>query len=144
MSEELISASDIRGAEETELTVDVAWNIGKAMADWLSRPGPVVVIYLPTRHHLASAIIEGLRLQGRDVIDGGHGDGEAVITHIMTSELAGGVRVGFDEADKKVTIELYDADAHLVVDSGLREIRDLVDAGNFVPAGDKGQLFQSA
>ena len=62
----------------------------------------------------------------------------------MTNNLAGGVRVGFDEDDKKVTIELYDADAHLVVDSGLEEIRRLVDAGNFVPAEDKGQLLQSA
>lgn len=139
-----MSASDIRGAEETELTVDVAWNIGKAMADWLSQSGPVIVVYLPTYHHLAGATIEGLRLQGRDVIDGGHGDGEALITHIMTSRLAGGVRVGFDEADKKVTIELYDADAHLVVDSKLREIRELVNGGNFVPADDKGQLLQSA
>lgn len=144
MSEELISASDIRGAEETELTVDVAWNIGKAMADWLSRRGPVAIVYLPTQHRLAGAIIEGLRLQGRDVIDGGHGDGEALITHIMTSDLAGGVRVGYDDDDKKVTIELYDAEAHLVVDSGLEEIRRLVDAGNFVPAEGRGQLLQSA
>ena len=144
MSEELISASDIRGAEETELTVDVAWNIGKAVADWLPRHGAVVVVYLPTQHRLAGAIIEGLRLQGRDVIDGGHGDGEALITYIMTNDLAGGVRVGYDDDDKKVTIELYDAEAHLVVDSGLEEIRRLVEAGNFVPAVGRGQLLQSA
>lgn len=144
MSEELISASDIRGAEETELTIDVAWNIGKAMADWLAEGGPVAVVYLPTQHLLANAIIEGLRLQGRDVIDGGHGDGEALITYIMTNGLAGGVRVGYDDNDKKVTIELYDAEAHLVVDSGLEEIRRRVEAGNFVPADDKGHLLQSA
>ena len=143
MSEELISASDIRGAEETELTFDVAWNIGKATADWLEERGAVVVVYLPTQHLLANAIIEGLRLQGRDVIDGGHGDGEALITHIMTQELAGGISIGYDDNDKKVTIELYDAEAHLVVDSGLEEIRRRVEAGNFVPAEAKGHLFQS-
>lgn len=144
MSEELISASDIRGAEDRDLTVDVAWNIGKAMADWLPGRRPVAIVYLPSYHRLANAVIEGLRLQGRDVIDGGHGDGEAVIAHIMTANLAGGVRIGFDEGEKMVTIELYDSEAHLLIDEKLHGIKRLVDAGNFVPAEIKGQLLQSA
>ena len=35
MSEELISAFDIRGTEESGLDVECAWNVGKALADWL-------------------------------------------------------------------------------------------------------------
>jgi phosphomannomutase len=145
MSEELIGAFDIRGKEGADLTVDVAWNVGKALADWLPTSGAVVIVYVPTHQHIASAIIEGLRLQGRDVIDGGHGDQDAARSHITTSNLAGGIVVGFDELEAMVTIELYQEDAKLLSgDTGLREIHELVQAGNFVPAAVKGQLLQAA
>ena len=70
MSEELIGAYDIRGTKETGLTVECAWNVGKALADWLSTTGSVVVVYVPTQHDIAEAVIEGLRLQGRNVVTG--------------------------------------------------------------------------
>ncbi|HET6746665.1 MAG TPA: hypothetical protein VFH06_00990 [Candidatus Saccharimonadales bacterium] len=145
MSEELIGAFDIRGKGDADLTVDVAWNVGKALADWLPMGGAVAVVYVPTHHHIANAIIEGLRLQGRDVIDGGHGDKDAVGSRISTSKLAGGVVVGFDDLEKTATIELYGEDGKLLgSDTGLREIHELVQAGNFVPAAVKGELLQSA
>jgi hypothetical protein len=145
MSEELIGAFDIRGKEDADLTVDVAWNVGKALADWLPNGGAVVVVYVPTHHHIANAIIEGLRLQGRDVVDGGHGDKDAARTRITTGKLAGGAVVGFDDLEKMVTIELYREDAKLLGgDTDLREIHELVQAGNFVPAAVKGELLQSA
>jgi len=145
MSEELIGAFDIRGKEDTGLTVDIAWNVGKALADWLPSGGAVVVVYVPTHQHIASAIIEGLRLQGRDVVDGGHGDKEAARTHIKTGKLAGGAVVGFDDLEKMVTIELYGEDANLLGnETGLREIQELVQGGNFVPAAIKGELVQTA
>jgi len=145
MSEELISAFDIRGTEESGLDVECAWNVGKALADWLPNAGSVVVVTLPTTVNLAEAVIEGLRLQGRTVIDGGNGDNEAAIAQVKTSGLAGAAVVGFDEMEHVATISLYQEEGRLItMETGLKEIRELVQAGNFVPAVAKGELTQIA
>jgi hypothetical protein len=92
---------------------------------------------------MARAVIEGLRLQGRTVVDGGNGDNEAAKTYITTANLAGAAVVGFDELAKMITIELYREGAKLIDnEGGLKEIHDLVEAGNFVPAAIKGELTQ--
>jgi len=143
MSEELITQYDIRGTETTGLTVECAWNVGKALADWLPTMGNVVIVYRPDQKHMAEAVIEGLRLQGRNVVDGGHGDKETVKSYIKTAGLSGGVVVDFDDLEKVMVIELYREDAKLVTaEDGLYEIRELVVAGNFVPAASKGELTQ--
>lgn len=145
MSEELISACDIRGTEESGLTVECAWNVGKALADWLPTMGRVVVAYLPAQESLARGVIEGLRLQGRDVVDGGHSDKEAAKTYITTAGLSGAVVIGYDGLERVSTIELYDESAKLItIDTGLTQIRELVQAGNFVPAAVRGELTQIA
>jgi phosphomannomutase len=145
MSEELISAYDIRGTEETGLTVECAWNVGKALADWLPTAGDVAVVYEPNQEHIARAVIEGLRLQGRNVVDGGNGGKERATAYVKSAGLSGAVVVGFDEMEKLTTIELYQEEARLIdSESGLKEIRDVVMAGNFVPAVAKGELTQLA
>jgi len=145
MSDELISSYDIRGTEETGLTVECAWNVGKALADWLPTVGSVVVTHVPSRQHLADAVIEGLRLQGRNVVNGGNGDKEAAISYVKTAGLSGAVVVGYDELGKVTTIELYQDEARLIdSETGLQQIRELVEAGNFVPAAVKGELTQLA
>lgn len=141
MSEELISAYDIRGTAEAGLDVECAWNVGKALADWLPTTGSVVVVSAPTGKDLARGIIEGLRLQGRNVVDGGEGDKEKAISYVTTAGLSGAAVVGFDELEKVTTIELYREDARLIdSQTGLGEIRELVEAGNFVPAAVKGEF----
>lgn len=145
MSEELISAYDIRGTEETGLTLECAWNVGKALADWLPTGGSVAVMYVPTQKHIAEAVIEGLRLQGRNVINGGNGSKDAAKSYVTTAGLSGAVAIGFDELEKVSTIELYQEDAKLIdSETGLKEIRAFVQAGNFVPAAVKGELTQLA
>ena len=145
MSEELISAYDIRGTEATGLTVECAWNVGKALADWLPTAGSVGVVYTPTQKNIADAVVEGLRLQGRDVVDGGVGDNEAAKTYVTNGGLSGGAVIGFDDDAKVITIELYREDAKLIdSENGLEEIRQLVEAGNFVPAATKGELLHQA
>ncbi|HEU4715843.1 MAG TPA: hypothetical protein VFS14_03365 [Candidatus Saccharimonadales bacterium] len=145
MSEELISECDIRGTEATGLTVECAWNVGKALADWLPTAGSVVVVYNPAQKHMADAVVEGLRLQGRSVIDGGSGDSEAAKARIKTGGLSGAAVIGFDDAAKMTTIELYEENAERIEsETGLHEIRQLVEAGNFVPAAVKGELVQQA
>lgn len=145
MSEELISECDIRGTEASGLTVECAWNVGKALADWLPTAGSVVVVYDPAQKHMADAVVEGLRLQGRSVIDGGNGDSEAAKARIKTGGLSGAAVIGYDDAAKMTTIELFGENAERIESgSGLHEIRQLVEAGNFVPAAVKGELVQQA
>ena len=141
MSEELIGGYDIRGTAETGLDVECAWNVGKALADWLPTTGSVVVVTTPAYQDLARGVIEGLRLQGRNVVDGGAGDKDKAIAYVKTAGLSGAAVIGFDDMEKVTTIELYREDARLIdSETGLKEIRDLVDAGNFVPAVTKGEL----
>lgn len=145
MSEELISACDIRGTEETGLTVECAWNVGKALADWLPTAGSVAVMYVPSQKHIADGVVEGLRLQGRSVVDGGNGDSDAAKAYVTTGGLSGAAVISLDEASKMTVIELYREDGERIEsDSGLEEIRQLVEAGNFVPAAVKGELTKLA
>lgn len=142
MSEELVSTYDIRGTEETGLTVECAWNVGKALADWLPTSGNVIVVHLPTQKHIADAVIEGLRLQGRGVIDGGNGGKQEARQQVADAGLSGAAVVGYDELEKVITIELYREDAKLIDnETGLKAIYEVVKAGNFVPAASKGELL---
>jgi phosphomannomutase len=141
MSEELISAYDIRGTEETGLTVECAWNAGKALADWLPQDGNVVVAYTSDQEKIARGVIEGLRLQGRNVVDAGTSNKDFVTSYVVMGGLAGGVIVGFDDMEKVTTIELYREGGKLIDgETGLKDIHALVQAGNFVPAAIKGEL----
>ncbi len=142
MGEELIATYDIRGTEATGLTVECVWNVGKAVADWLSATGPVAIVYIDDKTELAKAAIEGLRLQGRDVIDAGRGDKTVAVNVIATKNLAGAIVIGYDSIERMTTIELYQDQAKLIdSSSGLEEIRQLVEAGNFVPAVLRGVLL---
>lgn len=144
MSEELITACDIRGTDASGLTVECAWNVGKALADWLPTAGDVAVVYVPSQKHIADAVVEGLRLQGRNVIDGGVGDKEAAKARVTSGGLSGAAVVGYDDASTMTVIELYREDATRIESEGLKEIRQLVEAGNFVPAAVKGELLRQA
>lgn len=145
MSEDLISGYDIRGTEETGLTVECAWNIGKAVADILPTAGQVVVVALTSETELTRALIEGLRLQGRNVLNGGVGDKTAALDLIEKLGLSGAVVLGYDDLENVSTIEIYQEDGRLIdSESGLLDIRELIQAGNFVPAAVKGELTSLA
>lgn len=141
MNEEMITDLDIRGTNETGLTMEYAWNVGKAAADWLPTAGSVIVLYVPAAQSTAHAVIEGLRLQGRNVVDGGVGDKDAAVTHIKTSGLSGAVVIGVEESTGLTSIQIYKEDGSLVDrQSGLEAVAELIEAGNFVPAAIKGEV----
>ena len=145
MSEELISTYDIRGTEATGLTVECAWNVGKAVADWLPTDGGVLVGGIPSEVKLIEAAIEGLRLQGRAVMSAPELNKEQVVERITTAHLSGAIVIGFDELAGMKTIEIYQHEGRLVTsETGLMSLRDLVQAGNFVPAATKGELTSLA
>jgi hypothetical protein len=141
MTENMTTEHDIRGTDATGLTVEYAWNVGKAMADWLPTAGHVVVMYAPEGQKIANAVIEGLRLQGRSVMDGGIGDRTMAATHIQTGGLSGGVVVGTDSQSNMTTIELLQETGHRIEgEVFFAEITELIEGGNFVPAAVKGEL----
>ena len=142
MSEEAFTAYDIRGKMKEGVSLDVAWNIGKALADWLSTYGVVAIVRGEGANEtLVRALTEGLRLQGRDVLDTGVGTKEALLERIKADGLSGGIYVAHDTQDDLCVIELFDEKAQAIVaDNGLNMIAELVHAGNFVPAATKGEL----
>lgn len=142
MSEEVFTTYDIRGKVQEGMSLEIAWNIGKALADWLSAYGVVAVMRgQGASESLVEALIEGLRLQGRDVLDAASGDKATLIDHIKNQSLSGGVFVAHDSHDELAVIELYDEKGQLITgENGLGEIAALVQAGNFVPAATKGEL----
>lgn len=141
MSEELIKEYCIQGTTESGLDTECAWNVGKAMADWLQTAGNVAVVYDQSQLQLANALMEGVRLQGRNVVDGGVGDAALAVRHISALGLSGAAVILLDQATGMVSIEVYnEAGVRIESETGLKDIQALVEAGNFVPAATKGEV----
>lgn len=142
MNNEFFTAYDIRGKIADTAFIEIAWNAGKALADWLPTTGSVLVLRgEDTSESVLQAIIEGLRLQGRDVIDVGSGDSAILSDRIATGGYSGGVLVGYDKLSDVALIELHGEAGKLIEsETGLTEIEELVEGGNFVPAAVKGEF----
>lgn len=145
MNDDNTTTYDIRGTDTTPLTIEYAWNIGKALADWLPTDGRIIVTTHEATEQLSGALIEGLRLQGRSVISAGQLSKEQLSVRIVSDRLSGGALIGYDELQQTATIEIYQHDGQLVTsDTGLRDIVSSADGGNFVPAAVKGDLTSLA
>lgn len=134
----IFKAYDIRGKVGTELTVDVANGVGKALADWLLNDGAVAVgrDMRPDSAELADAVIAGLRAQGRDVINIGQVTSDMIYFAVGSLGLAGGAMVTASHNPGEYNgIKLCREEAKPIgLESGLAEVRDAVIAGNFKPA----------
>lgn len=141
----IFSGFDIRGRLDDSLTPEYAWNVGKAFADWLPEDGSIFVMREnDATEAIAKALVEGARLQGRDVVLGGEGDAVAVTDTLAGNAAVGGILVGRDSLQAVETIQLFQADGTPVTsENGLLGISALVDAGNFVPAAVKGDLVSN-
>jgi phosphomannomutase len=136
----IFSATDIRGTLGDDLTIEYIWDIGKAFADWLASDGQVIVLRgSSVDESTVHALTEGVLLQGRSVIDAGTGDPQQLIATIMDKQAAGGVLIEYQTTQNLVVITLFDDRAVSLLDStGLQQITQLVEAGNFLPAIQKG------
>ena len=136
------SAYDIRGRVGETLSTEQAWNVGKAFAEWLPDEGPIVIAKSPAAHpDIFRGFVEGLLLQGRNVIDAGVGGQETVVDTVTTSNTAGAALISHDDAQNIEVMTLFDTDgATITAETGLADIQQLVEAGNFVPAAVKGTL----
>ena len=137
----IFSSTDIRGYVGESLTTEYVWNVGKAFADWLQREGDVVVVRTDSADEAtAHALIEGILLQGRSVVQT-TGDQTKLITAIVDNKAAGGALIEYEKLQNLAVITLFDERGVAIMDSsGLSEVGQLVDAANFLPAPVKGEL----
>lgn len=134
--------NDIRGRADDSLTTEYAWNVGKAFAEWLPEEGVVVMARsVNANETTAHAVVEGVLLQGRNVVDAGQADQLTVVSAIGDQKAAGGIVVSHDDLQGLEVIELFNAQGvSITAETGLTEIGQLVEAGNFVPAAEKGEI----
>jgi phosphomannomutase len=143
----IFKAYDVRGKVGSELTAEVANNIGKALADWLPEQGAVAVgrDMRPDSAELANALIEGVRAQGRDVIDIGEVTSDMIYFAVGSLNLAGGAMVTASHNPGAYNgIKLCREGARPIgQDSGLFEIRDNILASSFKQSAEvQGALEQ--
>ncbi len=128
----------------TELTPEICELIGRAFADWLPEGGTVAVgrDMRPDSVELASALINGLRLQGRDVWDIGEVTSDMIYFAVGNFKLAGGAMVTASHNPGDYNgIKLCREEAKPIgIETGLAEIRDAAKADIFAPAAEQGSV----
>jgi phosphomannomutase len=138
----IFKSYDVRGKVGSELTPDVAEAIGKAFADFLPNAGKVAVgrDMRPDSAELAAALINGLKEQGRDVIDIGEVTSDMIYFAVGHYGLAGGAVVTASHNPGEYNgIKFCREEAKPIGEnSGLFDIRDLAASGTFESAEAPG------
>ncbi len=144
MDASIFKAYDIRGKVGTELTEGVAELVGKAFATWLERAGAIAVgrDMRAESADLAEALINGLRAQGRDVVDIGEVTTDMIYFTVGHFGYAGGAMVTASHNGAEYNgIKLCADEAKPVgLESGLDKVRDLAIKGDFTGASVPGTL----
>jgi len=140
----IFKAYDIRGKVGEELTPDLVCSIGRAFADWLPHEGAVAVGHdmRPDSTEFAGAMIDGLRQQGRDVIDIGQVTSDMIYFAVGSLGAAGGVMItASHNPGKDNGIKLCREEAKPVgLEAGLAEIRDKSLASEFKDVSVHGKV----
>jgi phosphomannomutase len=136
-------AYDVRGRIPDELNPDAVYRIGRAYAAWL-RPRRVAV-GRDIRHsseEFANALISGLTESGVDVVDIGLCGTECVYFATATLGLDGGVMVtaSHNPPDYNGLKFVREQARPVSGDTGLQEIRQLAEAGEFVDPARQGKV----
>lgn len=133
----IFKAYDVRGKVGSELSAALCRNIGRAVADYLPADGVVAVgrDMRPDSAELSSALIEGLRAQGRNVWDIGEVTSDMIYFAVGKFDLAGGVVVTASHNPGEYNgIKIYrDHVTPVGLDSGLDKIRDIALGETFKP-----------
>ncbi len=140
----IFKAYDVRGKVGTELSSEVAKNIGRALADYLPTEGVVAVgrDMRPDSMELCQNVIAGLTQQGRDVIDLGMITSDMSYFAVGKYNLAGAAMVTASHNPGEYNgIKLYcDQVIAVGLDSGLDIIRDAVLKDSFIKSSKKGNV----
>lgn len=143
LTESIFKSYDIRGISGEELTTDVARAVGRAVADYLPNPGPVIVgrDMRVDSGGLSDALIDGLTMQGRDVWDIGLVTTDMVYFAAgrFEQETAGGAMVTASHNPGKYNgIKLIGkGSVPMGAQNGLMDIKEIVKTDGFKPAAEK-------
>lgn len=136
-------AYDVRGRVPDELNAELAWAIGNAFVA-LEGARRVVVCrdIRQTSVEIASALTEGLRAAGADVLDIGIGGTENVYFAVPQLEADGGIMVtaSHNPADYNGMKFVRAGSVPISGDSGLNEIGDRAASGEVLRADTPGTL----
>ena len=138
----LVKAYDIRGIVGEQLTTELATQFGAAFAKLVG--GPTIVVGYDMRDSspsLATAFAEGVTSQGVDVIDIGLASTDLLYFASGRLNLPGAMFTASHNPAKYNGIKLCRASAAPVgQDSGLRQIREMVEQGILTATGNKGRV----
>jgi phosphomannomutase len=134
-TQSIFKAYDIRGVVHTELTNELAYAVGVALADFLPREGPVAVgrDMRPDSIELAEQVRMGLIAQGRTVWDIGQVTSDMIYFAVGNYGLAGGAMITASHNPGKYNgIKLCREEARPVgLEMGLSDIRDAIAGDHF-------------
>lgn len=141
-------AYDVRGKVGSELNTKTVSSIGRAFADWLPNVGPVAVGHdmRPDSKDLAEALINGLLLQGRDVIDVGQVASDMIYFAVGSLGAAGGAMITASHNPGEYNgIKFCREEAKPVgIESGLDDIKQLAEMESFNTAEAPGERKPTA
>lgn len=150
--ERIFKAYDIRGLAPSELDADLCERIGSAFARMLidagdlSAPGGTIVLgrdMRPTGAEFLSAFADGVRSQGIDAVDLGLCSTDEVYFASGRYQAPGVMLTASHNPAGYNGIKLCRSGARPVgIDSGLLEIRRLVESADVEPVGTPGSLSQ--
>lgn len=143
MLTECFKAYDIRGRLPDQLNEEIARRIGRAYAQLITS-GSVAVGYdvRPTSPTLARALVEGLVVGGCEVTDIGLCGTEEVYHATFSQGFDGGIMVtaSHNPIDYNGMKLVRENARPISGDSGLEEIRQLVESGDFDAPGPPGSV----
>jgi phosphomannomutase len=141
----VFKAYDIRGIYPTEVDASLAREVGRAFVEYLRAKrlgvGRDMRLSSPA---MAAAFIEGVRVQGADVVDYGLIGTDMMYFGVARDDLDGGAEITASHNPKDYNgIKLVGREAFpLSGDKGISDIRDmLADRSLPAPAGEPGQLM---
>lgn len=143
MNRDIFKAYDIRGVYPTEINEEVAKKIAKAYATWL-RPQKVAVgrdvrVSGPS---LWQAFTDGLTEMGVDVVDLGVISTDMLYFAVANYDFDGGVTISasHNAGEYNGMKFVREGSRPISIDTGLAEIRDLVETNNFEQSARKGSV----
>ncbi|MEA3363354.1 MAG: phosphomannomutase [Thermodesulfobacteriota bacterium] len=136
-------AYDIRGRLPDQLNEEIAWRIGRAYGQFL-QPQQVVIGHdvRTSSQSLSDSLAKGLTDGGSDVLDIGLCGTEEIYHATFSQETDGGIMVtaSHNPIDYNGMKLVREQSKPISGDTGLEQIRQLAEKGDFPPAGKVGKI----
>ena len=144
MNSDCFKAYDIRGRLPDQLNEDIAWRIGRAYAQFL-QPQQVVIGHdiRTSSQSLSDSLAKGLTEGGCDVLDIGLCGTEEIYHATFSQQLDGGIMItaSHNPIDYNGMKLVREQSRPISGDSGLEQIRQLAEQGDFPAAEKIGQII---